>query len=232
MGGFFRSAVRRRKRRATDRGPGPRENRYTLVFGAKGTGKTLYSEGVVRAHARAGGSWVWYDGPGSRGHLGPVVASALELRRLMQEADEAGDPLQAVVQLDYGADSNDLWRPIYLHGGLLLVLDDVQNIADSWRIDAALRELVVKGRHREIDIVTTVQAPPDVHGTLKANRDRVVSFRAADPRYADELATRFFAGDPAAADRLLRLPRWHYLVTDGLEVRYGRIPDPETSPSE
>lgn len=210
-------------------GPGPRENTYTLVFGTKGTGKSLYSEGVVRAREAAGGSWVWYDGPGSRSHLGPVVSSSLELREAMRDAHQEGRPLGVVVQLEYGAESDELWRPIYRYGSVLLVLDDVQNIADAWRVDPSLRELIVKGRNREIDVITTVQAPPDVHGTLRANRDRVVTFRQVDPHYAEQTAKRFFPALEDAAERIRTLPRWHYLVAEGPAISWGRIPDPTAS---
>jgi hypothetical protein len=208
-------------------GPGRKaENVYTLIYGAKGMGKTTLARAMYLRQLRAGRSGVVVDPTGSNGDLGTVVTSTGQWWDHVRAELGAGRQFSTVVQMSWGESHNDLWRLIYVvakqTGGLLLLLDEAEQFANAHRIDANLAELVSLGRNARIDIITTVRTPPELHGLLRGNRDQVVTFRQPAQPYADKLNGDFFHL-PNGADRIRTLPRFSYLLAREGEVSAGRV---------
>lgn len=203
-----------------------RENTYTLIYGAKGMGKTTLARGMYLRHLAAGGSGVVVDPGGTNQDLGTVVTSPGRWYRYARGELARRRPFSAVVQFGWGQDRDPLWELVYRTaqqiGGLLLLLDEAEGYANAHRIDPGLSELVSQGRNAEIDIITTVRTPPQLHGELEGNYDRAVTFRQAKRHYARVLNREFFHLD-GGAELILQLPRFHYIQAGRGEVRRGVV---------
>lgn len=196
---------------------------YTLLFGAKGMGKTTYARAVWWARRRAGGSGVLFDPKAENGDMGQVVRTPGELSRLIGDALQEGRQFSAVVQLGWGESAEAFWPIVFAAGNLLLVLDEAQDYAGlETSSRSGVIQIVGKGRSRGIDILSTVRTPPEVHKQLRGNQDVVVTFRQSERDYAEGLASRYFPG-PGMADRILALPRFHYLRSHHGNVTRGRV---------
>lgn len=202
------------------RARGARENEVVTILGKKGMGKTTYALGIFRARVRAGGSAIWIDRTGKAGAeleaggFARTVDTVRGFNRELLGSLERGEPLRVAVNLGWGEDHNPLWRRIYQFGRVLLVLDDPSSLMKYNRIDPDLEELVELGRNQEVDIVTTVRRPPELHGSLKNATDVAVTFRQGTPHYAREVAGTWFHSLQDAESRILELPKFHYLRAD------------------
>ena len=199
---------------------------YTLLYGVKGNGKTTYARGVVWARRRAKGSVIFFDPKAENKKMGMVVATVEELREVIGRARRAAEPFSAVVCLGWNESAEGFWPVIFQTGNLLLVLDEAQDYAGRTVSEkSGIIQIVGKGRSRRIDILSTVRTPPEIHKQLRGNWDVVVTFRQAEMDYADHLARRYFPG-PGMTERILNLPRFHYLRSHHGQVSTGVVPRP------
>lgn len=203
-------------------GPGDADCSYVAVFGMKGMGKTTLARAVYKARIRAGGSGVWVAGAGGNDDLGTVARSSGEAARIIHRALEADRPFSVVVQPGWEPELEELWRVVYETGNVLLALDDCQDFANASYIDRDLSKLVSWGRNAEVDLITTVRTPPELHKQIRGNLDVAITFRQRSRSYAEDLNREFF-DLPDGPDRILSLPRFHYLREESGEVTGGRI---------
>ncbi|NIP59760.1 MAG: hypothetical protein GWM92_15755 [Gemmatimonadetes bacterium] len=187
-------------------------------------GKTTYARGVYKARVRAGGSAIWIDRTGQNEDLGHVVRTVRAFKLEVGRALEAGRPFSLVVNLGWGEDHDPLWKFVYDVGAVLLVLDDPRQMMQASRIDPDLEELIELGRNREVDILATARRPPELHGSIKNAADVVVVFRQGSRHYA-EACNGEWLNLEQGADRILSLPRFHYLRKgEDDSVTFGKVP--------
>lgn len=197
------------------RGPGARENHYTIIVGKKRFGKTTYARKVVAKGQRLGKSLVFIDPTKRNADFGRVVGSGKALWSVARDAIANKKPFNVVVQLGWGASYDDFWELLFNIGNIVLVLDEVHMVASANRISPPLENLIRMGGNQCIDIITTTQNPPGIHGTLKNNSDSVISFRQKTRHYAEVVASDLFALGGRDRDAmikiLLTLPQFHYV---------------------
>lgn len=203
------------------RGYGARENRYVLIYGAKGMGKTLLLRSIVRAAQRAGRSTVYIDRADTGADLGAVVRTPAAWWVHARAALRTGRPYRLTVQPGRGVSLDPLWAMLWEVGDVLVAIDEAEAYANAHRIDPELESLVNLGRNRGVDIATTVRTPPELHGRLRGNADAVFTFRQPSRLYADSLNREFFhLQDPRI---LMQLPRFRYLRASEGNVSVGRV---------
>jgi hypothetical protein len=158
------------------------------------------------------------DPTGTLSRFGHVLSVAGAIKALGQYGP--AEPFALVVQPEWGEKLEDkkkgvsLWKAIFDAQHVLVLVDETHRYADANRIDDGLANLVATGRHHWIDLVTTVQTPPQLHSLFRGNADVVVSFAQPYQPYADTLAGQFFGGDASAAAALAALPAYAYLRRD------------------
>lgn len=200
----------------------------TWIQGVGGQGKTLLAKAIAAARIRAGGRVVIVDPNAVFDGWGRVVGVLQAADAL--KASPYPTPLALVVRPAWGEDVSPLWGRLFAAGGLLVVVDEAASWAsnEAGALDKQFLELVIKGRNRWVDLLTTSQAPTTLHPQVRQQWDVYVSFKQAEPDYAKEIAKRYLRrADLAPA--LLALPKFHYLraTLDGALSRgVVQIPPP------
>lgn len=205
---------------------------YQWIQGASGMGKTLAAKAVAGQRARAGGRLVVVD-PNSvfDGYGRPVtVREGIELLRRAAAAPTA--PLAIVLRPGWDEDIGSVWKHVFNAGRLLLLVDEAAQYAsnEAGALDRDFVNLCIKGRNQYIDMITTSQAPTTLHPQVRSLWDVYLTFRQSEPRYAEEIARKYFR-NPALAAPLLTLPKFCYLrATVEGGVSRGTVSLPENPP--
>lgn len=200
---------------------------YLFVYGKKGMGKTLYAREIFQGRVRAGGRAIFIDTTGRNGDLGHVVRRAQDVIPALAAGYRA-----LVFQPGWREKLSALWPVLAQLGHILVVADEAMNYAGSAKPDEDFLFLTQIGRNASIDLVTTAQAPTDLHPRLRQNFDVMVTFQQGTNDYAELLAKDFFQRQDLAP-LLRQLPRFHYLrVTDKGEISRGvvQLPRPQSAP--
>lgn len=88
----------------------------------------------------------------------------------------------------------------YEIGNLTIVCEEVDKILCSpYAIDDNLSRIVNYGRHRQIDLITCARRAADVHGSLRASVDEIVTFNQKEKNDLKYLEDRGFNADEIAS---------------------------------
>lgn len=198
---------------------------FTYVYGASGTGKTLYVKHMARQRINNGGRVLVVDPNAVFDGYGDAVDVAGALRRLRQAAEAAArgefPAFALTVRPTWGESVRQVWPAAFGAGRLLVVVDEARRYASAAKPDPEFLELNEKGRNRYVDLATTSQQPKSLAPLVRGNYDVVVTFRQTQQDHADYIATEYF-NRPELAEAIRRLPDRHYIRgTVGGQVAKG-----------
>jgi hypothetical protein len=216
-------------------GPPPKPKRFTWIFGASETGKTVemnlrYARAVHGGIRRA----LYVDVKGTNGHMGGPVGSVAELVAAVRVRERAGQPWNLVLDASnlQPDDMAPVWTLALRLGSVLVASDEIDAWAHSGQGNKLqpepLRRMVGHGRELGVEILTTCRQAKELHRDFRNNASRMVSFRQDDPGQAAAVAELMKRPDLAPA--LLRLPDLHFVQVENASGRLvrGRTWPPNT----
>jgi DNA helicase HerA-like ATPase len=185
------------------------------VFGIRGMGKTTLARQLVAGEARM----LAYDPFGEHDALALDWSTCLDyldahrLERFRVAVTEGGHEHEFCALA---------WELAEHCGGLTVVLEEADLVARPMVEPEFFRQVVARGRHREISIVSTSQRPAQVSRLLTSQAAEVYCFRTHEP--ADVRHLRSILGD--VADQLPELEPFEYVHWTPTACTRSRLPTP------
>ena len=211
---------------------------YTCIMGTKGTGKTLTLRRMYARVIEAGGRATFVDTNSKNSDLAQLAGPRDAVRGVVRSAEgwfshvrsalAEGRPFNLVIQPDWSAEINGLWRMVYEVGHSFTAIDEAEGYANARRIDPNLAKLISRGRNQQCSLGATVRVPPELSKLLRGMADVTMSFRQESSDYADDVARESFHRHRSAAAILVKLPRFaylHYRSASGV-LSVGKIDPP------
>lgn|GEM_PF-5898217 len=210
---------------------------FNYFLGESGMGKTVGSKVLLREYQRAGWRGIIMDPNGAFDTWAPgqspapwaygMAVSITQAVRIVRQSN--GRVFWLVVRRHRGEEWQPLYDAILSAGNMVLTVDEAQKWAAPNRsADLGFIDLNERCRLRQVDWITTSQAPATLHPAIRNNWDRVVCFRQGVPLYAENMERDFLSRIPGAAHKLLNLEKGHYIAAtkDGRPPVFGVL-DPD-----
>lgn len=161
------------------------QNKITTVVGRKGNGKTTWVQEETRSVQRL----IVVDH--LREYRDGLIFTSLE--SLMQYFETDPQKFRCICRFTDDDEVSALLSFAYELGNLTLVCEEVDKIlcSPNW-IDDNLYALINFGRHRQVDLICCARRAGDVHRTLRASVDEIVTFNQKESKDLDYLEERGF----------------------------------------
>lgn len=113
------------------------------------------------------------------------------------------DPLSPTCELDFEL----ALQVLYEWGGILIVFEEVQELATAHHMPATMKRMILTGRHQNIALLFTTQRPGELHKTMLSQCGHVFT-----GQLHDQNDVRYVAGYLGREAReLVNLPPYHFL---------------------
>ena len=147
-----------------------------LIFGKRGSGKSYFAKKKIEQHSR----YLVYDTIGEY-RDGVVVESLAELSRLWEKVYR--EEFRIIYQpLDPEQEFDTVCELIWQCGQVTFLVEEVDRYARPLAMSVALKEIVQRGRHRDITLIGVTQRPHGVDRLLTSQAKAMYIFNTTEPR--------------------------------------------------
>lgn len=171
----------------------------TLVIGSSGTGKTTFALRYL-LNSKASAVFIFDPIGEFSGRLGiPAARNGFEIQTSLLTGWVCFDP-SALFPGDDAEGFNFFCEYAYqvserFPGRKIFVVDEVQSYMKPQSIPAELKELIEKGRKRELEILGMSQRPNEVNGALMNQATEIVSFALGSVNDGSALERQGFSAE-------------------------------------
>lgn len=161
------------------------QNKITTVIGRKGHGKTTWVQQQIKTKSRL----LIVDH--LREYRNGLIFTSFE--KLTEYFETDPKVFSCICRFTDDDEVSALLNFAYELGNVTIVCEEVDKIlcSPNW-IDDNLYALINYGRHRQIDLICCARRAGDVHRTLRAASDEIVTFNQKESRDLDYLEERGF----------------------------------------
>lgn len=187
-------------------------NLIVSIFGRKGSGKTELSKKILRDFPRV----IAFDTVAQYGEEeGFTVCFGKEACARAMERHARAQSFRLSLRSDDTEELLALMEVAYELTDTLVIVDETPFYCSPSNLPRELSLLVRYGRHRRISQVYIAQRPSEVHRSITAQSDIIVSFVQREPRDVKYLVD---AGGGLDAEHVDRLPQYRLIAFgDGME---------------
>lgn len=179
------------------------------VFGRRGSGKTTLIKNRIRESPRVAA----FDITGEYCEIGEVANTAMMFVEALEQRAEK--PFRVVFYPDGEPDWNLAFdyflRACWAARNLLIVADEIDQLASPTQVPPTLYRNLNMGRHRGLDLIAASRRPANVPRLLTSQSDEIIIFNCSEPN--DVKYIQDFAGKQFAL-ACQSLPIHHYLLWD------------------
>lgn len=186
-------------------------NKIIVILGRKGSGKTEYCRAMMKGLNR----FIAYD-PARQFNDG-LIFHSLDQRlmdfvinnfhsnfRIIYQPEISDDDIDSA-QEEFIQLSNKVVRNLYK---AYFVIDEIDIYTSAQKCPSAFKNLILRGRHREISIICTTRRHTETSRHLTAQADIIVSFHQQEPNDIKYMS-QFFGQEKA--ELLPSLQPYHYI---------------------
>ncbi len=153
-----------------------KENRITVIFGKKGSGKTYLAKALMSQFS--GPIFILdsqdeYDG----GVVFYLVEHFIDLY-----LNEKFKPGVCIFRLSNDAQLNALFLACWCIGNLMIVGEEIDLYCSAHSINESLAKIIKYGRHRNISIMAISRRPAEVNRLITSQADELYIFKITEPR--------------------------------------------------
>ncbi|MDD3906531.1 MAG: hypothetical protein PHS46_08445 [Candidatus Omnitrophica bacterium] len=183
-------------------------NKIIVILGRKGSGKTEYCRAMMKGLTR----FIAYD-PVRQFSDGVVFQRVDSLLDFL--INNYHNNFKAIYQPQFNDDDIDtaqeefvrLARIVQNLSHVYFIVDEIDIYTSAHQCPAIFKNLILRGRHKEISIITTTRRHTETSRHLTAQADIIVSFHQQEPNDIKYLSQ--FYGEKAAS--LPSLEPYHYI---------------------
>lgn len=162
-----------------------KSNKVTLVFGAKGRGKSYWIKRALDKFGRHSPLLAWdpngeYAGPGGIDSIRDAVVFTSWSEFLRAQAAQAGH-LGRVVLICQPASYVPFLRYVHACGGMTVVIDELHKYVDRRQELEPLRDLLYTSRHRRINVIAAAWRPTEIPIWIRHAADEIRAFQTSEP---------------------------------------------------
>lgn len=158
----------------------PRKSFIYLIFGKRGSGKTVLAKSLLNTWGLNHDFVVW-------DYLGEYKHAVI-----IEDIDVFGDYIkdrvrhpekktQVILRLPE-PDFDEVCRIVRIKAKLLLLIEEVDGVSSPTQIMENFKRLIRYGRHADVSMIATSRRPASVPRLLTSQADRMFLFRFREPR--------------------------------------------------
>jgi hypothetical protein len=174
-----------------------------LIFGKRGCGKSNLAKSMIEQDVNR---YIVFDTIGEY-TSGVVVEDLTELKQLWHKVYRR--PFKLIYQpLDPDAEFPVIAELVWQCGNLTFLIEEVDRYARPLAMCNAFKEIIQRGRHRNIAIIGVTQRPHGVDRLLTSQAKRMFIFNTTEPRDVDYF--KDVIGDQAAT-KIAELKQYEFV---------------------
>lgn len=147
-----------------------------LIFGKRGSGKSYLAKKLLQQHSR----YIVFDTIGEYTE-GVIVQDLNELKALWGKVYRR--PFKIIYQpLDPESEFVIVAELVWRCGNLTMLIEEVDRYARPLAMDLPFKEIIQRGRHKNIAIIGITQRPHGVDRLLTSQAKKMCIFNTSEPR--------------------------------------------------
>jgi len=178
-------------------------SQITIVFGKRGSGKTVKARNEVRGHDRV----LFYDTLGHDYTDGVVLESLPELKDFWLRVYRGSFRI-VYRPVDPQEDFAEVCGLVYAAGDMAFVVEEVDMFFRGDVTCSEFRHIIQRGRHQEIELIGVTQRPKGFGRLLTSQVETFYMFKTSEPVDLDYFRERV---GQEVADILPTLEQYHYV---------------------
>lgn len=155
------------------------EKIITLIFGKRGSGKTLLAENMVRDSKRL----IIYDTIGE--YTNGVVIEDLPALKEFWVKVYRGNFRIIYQPVDPEGDFDTVCRLVYACEDLTFLVEELDRYSKPLTLSLPFKNIIQRGRHNNIELVGVTQRPHGVDKLLTSQAKQMYIFNTTEPRDVD-----------------------------------------------
>lgn len=155
------------------------EKIITLIFGKRGSGKTLLARNMIRDRRRL----LIYDTIGE--YTDGVIIEDLPALKEFWGKVYRGNFRIIYQPVDPESDFDDICRLVYECEDLTFLIEELDRYSKPLTLSLPFKEIIQRGRHHNIELIGITQRPHGVDKLLTSQAKQMYIFNTTEPRDVD-----------------------------------------------